>query len=403
MKYTFKTTGAILTPYHDVWNQNAYVRRDPFCEQPWQMRANSTSGAPVVVGDDFLVGLLRECDAVFAWDGAELTVEAPDDALFVSEDSDEAQRWADYHQSLGIRLRSALFGLMPEYCTWVEQIGVAPKGGGIQNALDALTPALIESYLETVKQAGWPAGRFTVDAGWSPFGGPGGFGDWLPKIGFDMPALADQIRSYGHVPGLWLGPALIARDSLAAIQDPDLVGMPVEMDGECDWTKYYYLNPSERSQELLNELFQRVFDWGFRKFKLDIFYGPKPLMRDLSKQCRVAADRLQEPVELEGHIPDPFCAQYMNVIRINDLMISKAHPGWRKVLEGHLNVCRNSAPGMVLNLDHVGGNCADVDEDLFVEHLHALEEQFDVGYPAVSFLPQHISQGAVNAVTESLK
>jgi len=399
VEYSIKTGETIFTAWHSEWNRNTYVRREPFCEQPCLMNAGSTAGAPVVFGDGFLAGLINQCDAVFEWDGSKLTVTAPDGILFVSTAADGVQRWAEYHQALGIKFRKAPFGLLPEYCTWVEQAWQA-AGGGFSKILSALTPELINSYLNAVKRAGWSAGRFTVDAGWSPFGGPGGFGDWIPRASMNMPAIAEQILSHGHIPGLWLAPALIACDSLAAQQNSKLIGIPVQMNGECEWTKYSYLAPSEDSQALINSLFRRVFDWGFRKFKLDIFYGPKPVMHELSRQCRVAADLLPEPVELEGHIPDPFCARYMDVIRLNDLMISKKHLYWREVYEGHLYVCRHSALGMVLNLDHVGGNCADVNEAEFIEHLEMLQQNATIGYPCLSLLPQHAGFRAVERVTE---
>ena len=50
MKQTFKTKETIFTPYHDVWNANAYVRREPFCEQPWQTQLGDW--ATLIVTDD---------------------------------------------------------------------------------------------------------------------------------------------------------------------------------------------------------------------------------------------------------------------------------------------------------------------------------------------------------------
>jgi hypothetical protein len=258
---------------------------------------------------------------------------------------------------------------------------------------------MICEYLKTIRRMGWKSGRFTIDEGWCMRDGEGGFGDWIPRADLDMPALAKQIRMNGHVPGIWMSPVLIDSQSRAARENPGLVGSPVEMRGECDWLKYYYVNPSDASQELIDSLFQKAFDWGYRKFKLDVFYGPKPVMYELARQCRQAADRLPEPIELEGHIPDPFCAQYMDVVRINDLMISEQYPGWRSVFDGHLTVCRNSLPGMVLNLDHIGGNCTNMGEAEYIEHLNLLKENSDIGYPTLGLLPQHVSPLAVKSVT----
>lgn len=403
MKKTFKTSDTVFTTWYSEWNANTYVRTVPFCEAPCAFNAGSTAGAPVLVSDNLLVGLIRECsEALFQWDGSVLTVEAPDSALFVSFATDEQECWAQYHEVLGLKFRDAPFGLLPEYCTWVEQNRIF-HNDGLETVQDALTGTMIFNYLDTVRKAEWKLGRFTIDEGWCPRAGKGGFGDWVPREDLFMELLAEKIQSAGHIPGLWMAPALIDKESDAALRNPELIGSPVQMGGECDWSRYFYLNPGQASQELIFDLFQRAFSWGFRKFKLDIFYGPKPVMFELSKQCRIAADELPEPVELEGHIPDPFCAQYMDVIRLNDILISTQHPDWREVYQGHLYVCSRSAPGVVLNLDHIGGNCVNVDEGRFVEHVNLMKPYLTTGYPSLSILPQHIGEGAVQAVTSLLK
>lgn len=401
MEYILSAKESVFTPYYSRWNANTYIRKQAFCEKPCVGNAGSTAGAPVVLGSGFLAGFTKESAGTFEWDGSQLKCEAPQDVLFISDAENDVKQWTDYHRALGIKFRKAPFGLLPEYCTWVEQAWLS-RTKEFHDVMGSLTSELIFSYLDTISQMKWTPGRFTIDCGWSPVDGEGGFGDWTPRADLDMSALASTIRAAGHVPGLWMAPALIDIGSLAAKKNPELIGSAVQMDGECIWTKFFYLAPSKASQELINELFQQAFDWGFRKFKLDIFYGPKPVMYEISRQCRKAADRLSEPVELEGHIADPFCAQYMDVIRINDLLISKRNPRWREVFDGHLYVCRNSAPGMVLNLDHVGGNCIDVTEAEFLEHVQCLQSNFNVGYPVLSLLPHHISPAAVAATSQML-
>lgn len=402
MTRTFKTGKTVFAAWYSEWNAGTYLRTEPFCERPCIMDAGSTAGAPVLLSDGLLVGLTAGCaEAVFRWDGATVTVDAPEQHLFISTADDEKERWAQYHRAADVTMRKAPFGLLPEYCTWVEQNWLF-KHRNLSSVKAALTHGMIREYLDTIDHCGWPAGRFTIDEGWCPREGPGGFGDWIPRDDLSLPFLAEAIRAAGHIPGLWIAPALIDRNSTAAVRNPNLVGTAVQMGGECDWSRYFYLNPSAASQELINDLFRRAYDWGFRKFKLDIFYGPKPVMQELSRQCRIAADALPEPVELEGHIPDPFCAQYMDVIRLNDILISDQHSGWEAVFADHLRVCRDSAPGMILNLDHIGGNAVDVSEGQFIRHLDLMADELHHGYPAVSLLPQHLGGRAVKAASQLL-
>lgn len=402
MQTEIKTGSSVFCAYYTEWNRNTYTRTEPFCERPFAMPAGSTGGAPVVCGESFLAGLLRECDAVFEWNGSELKIQAPEGAVFVSSAETAGERWAQYHEKLNIGLRRPVFGRLPEYCTWVEQIRICPTGRA-DDAMEVLTEDLIGQYLYTIKKDDLPPGRFTIDAGWSPVEGPGGFGDWVPRDEMRMKQLAEYIASEGHVPGLWMAPSLIHAQSERAGKFPELLGPAVDMGGECLWSRFRYTRPCARSQEMICDLFEKAFEWGFRKFKLDVFYGSKTDMRLISEQCRKAAGNLPEPVELEGHIPDPFCAQYMDVIRINDLLISEKHSDWRNVFNAHLNVCQLSAPGMMLNLDHIGGNSTAVSEELFIQHLHEVMTHRDDGYPCISLLPNSVGNQAVQVLQHALK
>jgi hypothetical protein len=399
----FKTGASVFTPYFDVWNGNAYTRREPFSEEPLRVCTSSTSGAPVVVAGSVFAGLLRDdVEARFSWDGATLSVEAPDGAVFVAENGDTGAAWEAYHRALGLPApQAAPYGRMPEYCTWVEQVR-RKHARGLGMVRDAQDERLVREMLDEVDKAGWPKGRFTVDDGWCPAQGAGAYGDWEPRAGIDIAKLAREIAAAGHVPGLWLAPALIDKDSRAARARPGLLGPRVQMAGEASWNLYHYLQPGEAGQALLDGLFRRVWDWGFRKLKLDIFYGPKPLMAAILAQCAAAARKLPGAVELEAHSPDPFLARHAHVVRLNDVLISPAHPGWREVVRGHWEVCSRGAPRHVLNLDHIGGNNPAVTEADFVEHCAMMLPQLGRGYPVVSLLPRHVGPGAVASVNDLL-
>lgn len=403
----FSTGPTVFTPYHNEWNRNAYTRRAPFAERPWLTPAGSTSGAAVVVAGDVFVGLTRPCsEAEFRWDGATLTATAPDDILFVRRDAGTPAgldaAWAGYHRALGLPpARVAPFGRMPEYCTWVEQVIRPPARAG-QLPCERLDEKLVETLLDAVDAHGWPRGRFTVDEGWGPRHGPGGYGTWEPRAAFDPEAAAARIAARGHVPGLWLAPALICPESDAARAHPAAVGERVTMPGETPWNRFHHLRPGPASEDIIAKLFRRAWGWGYRKFKLDILYGPRLDMLALHAACRRAADALPGPVELEGHLPDPFAAAHADVIRLNDVLVSADHPGWRSVVEGHYEVCARSAPDHLLCLDHIGGNSPDITPAEFVAHARMLEAQLPRGYPVVGLLPERLGSAAVGAVDHLL-
>ena len=179
-----------------------------------------------------------------------------------------------------------------------------------------------------------------------------------------------------------------------------VVGPQVQMEGETPWNRFHFVRPGPESAEMLREVFHRCYDWGFRKFKLDIYYGSRRDMATISQQCAEAVSDLAEPVELESHIPDAIIAQHSHIVRINDVLISSAFPDWRRVAQGHYDICATSAPHHLLNLDHLGGNDPRrLTEDEFREHLAMTQGWLERGHPVIGIKPDRFSAEAQQAVT----
>lgn len=389
----------VWTPYFNRWNEDAYRRGEPFSEEPLEVLSSSTSGACVMEYEQGLCGITRLCPSRFSWDKRKITFEGNPDVFFHAEGDLDAA-WESYHKTLGIPSLKPRYGKIPEYCTWVEQVWLARHSG--RKPFEELDTEFVLHYLDRVADEGWPSGRFTVDEGWCLRHGPGGFGDWLPHDHFDPAGVAGRIQTAGHVPGLWLAAALISQTSTLARSHPGLVGERFEMDAESGWAGFAFLNPGDEALIYLTSLFRKVWEWGFRKVKLDIFYGRKTLMVELLRLCREAAASVSTDLELEGHVPDPFASRYVHVLRTNDVLISSRNKMWKNVVDAHFLVCRRSSPHHLLNLDHLGGNSPDVSEAQWLEHAGRLRAQMPWGYPVVSLLPHHIGPAAVEATANLL-
>ena len=137
---------------------------------------------------------------------------------------------------------------------------------------------------------------------------------------------------------------------------------------------------------------------GFQKFKLDLHYGPKLLMRDQLALCSAAIKQADPSAEVEHHIPDIFASRYCGVVRTNDVLIAPYQ--WRGLVRTHWRVSAHSSPDRVLNLDHVGGNNPRVNETDYLTHWSMYTDQR--GYPTLSLLPDHFSPDAVDIIREGL-
>jgi alpha-galactosidase len=141
------------------------------------------------------------------------------------------------------------------------------------------------SYYEDVTEAkmdevlvgldGMPFAIVQVDDGWER-----AVGDWQANGDFPggMPHMADQIRSAGFTPGLWLAPLIAQSTSELASERGELllrdeVGDPVV--AGINWgSPYYALDPTaEPTLAFLSDLIEEVRRWGYGYLKLDFLYA----------------------------------------------------------------------------------------------------------------------------------
>jgi hypothetical protein len=111
------------------------------------------------------------------------------------------------------------------------------------------------------------------------------------------------------------------------------------------------------------------------------------------------AKAIDPELEIEFHLPDIFGARWADTVRTNDVWCVPFKP-WYELTTQRYECCFRSAPGRIINRDHIGGNHPDVREADFLAHLATYGR--GVGYPAVSLLPHHLSERAIAAVGEFL-
>ncbi|HOM80468.1 MAG TPA: alpha-galactosidase [Armatimonadota bacterium] len=125
-------------------------------------------------------------------------------------------------------------------------------------------------------------GPIVIDMGWSHTEG-----DWYPNYRFPggLEATVDAIRSRGFTPGIWTAPLMAQPMTVTALRHYEMFvknqyGDPESRGG------HYVLDPTHpKTQEYLRELYTRLYQAGFRFFKVDY-------VSDL-----VHAERLHDPTK----------------------------------------------------------------------------------------------------------
>jgi alpha-galactosidase len=141
-------------------------------------------------------------------------------------------------------------------------------------ALDANGNLINEYYLKRGKPT-----VFQVDDGWER-----AIGDWEPdpvKFPHGMSGIASRAEDKGMIPGLWLAPFLVTRESAAFRERPEWIlrdgaGRPVRAGWNPGWDgAFHCLDLSiPEVEDYLAVLFDRVVDeWGYRYLKLDFLYA----------------------------------------------------------------------------------------------------------------------------------
>jgi hypothetical protein len=161
----------------------------------------------------------------------------------------------------------------------------------------------------------------------------------------------------------------------------------------------HFLNPKAPVEDLFRDVFKRFTAMGFRKYKIDMSYHQKDDMIALNGKMYRAAKEIDTELEIEFHLPDIFGAKWTDAVRTNDVWCVPFKP-WCELTKERYKVCYRSAPGRLINRDHIGGNHVDVTEEDFMAHFETYKS--GVGYPLVSLLPHHIGDRAIREMGDYL-
>jgi hypothetical protein len=372
--------------------------------------SGGTIGSPAVFSGFTLGGFLTSAGGRVSSDGKTITFHIPDgQKLLVAESDSEAQLWEVYNRSMEADAPAAVPGqphwLLPEYCTWVEQKAIAlDRRTGPRQVLNE---GMVVEFMSRVKALGLPLGKLTIDDGWQQTLSDSSWTDGYWRVDTDkfpdLPRLCRRIAEEGFTPGLWFGIPCVPVDAPIVRERPELFADQVEnSETETAVQSRRYFRPSEELTDFYREIVRSYIEMGFRKFKFDFFYGPIGLMRGIMRCLHDAVRSVDPTVEIESHHPDFFFSRWLDVCRLNDVLI---RPGfdWVGTTLAHMRVTERSAPDRIMNLDHVGGNEPVVSEEDYIRHVRLFDLSPEIPrYPVVSLLPDRFTERAVNEIKRYL-
>lgn len=416
---TFAAGPVLYCPYYnaDTRGQGSidYYQHTPFTHNPFTLPALGCSGSPVLFDrQGRFFGFMNNhaiAGATFSFDGfAALAVAIPEgQQLFVASGGTSDEAWQAYNHAVLATLPGyAMIGTEAprfwsdlEYCTWVEQGYLARQQRTATRTVtthDVLDDAFVAAYIAKIEEFGYPKGKFTLDHGWGVGPRGTGFGTWREDLAKfpNFRKTVEFIRDKGFTPGLWLAFPRIHRESEAAQRYPELLGSVYCLETNKDQPVHHYLADCPALHGYCQEVLQRFYDLGFRKFKIDMSYNYKHEQYPVHRALYKVAKQIDPELEMEFHVPDIFAMQYGDVIRTNDIWCTPYLP-WRELVAERYANCLRSAPGKILNLDHIGGNHhAFLTREVFLEHLAMYPAK--TGYPVVSVLPHYFGKDCVEAL-----
>ena len=143
------------------------------------------------------------------------------------------------------------------FCTWYYY------GPGVDQEIIRENMEVLDRHKTDI-----PVEYVQIDDGWYD-----NWGDWNPnkKFSYDMKAMADEIKTHGYLPGIWLAPFGASEKSKLFQNHPEYF---VKTKDGAIWKNLSLDFSNPEVCQYMYDLFHRIsYDWGFRYIKMDIITG----------------------------------------------------------------------------------------------------------------------------------
>jgi len=141
------------------------------------------------------------------------------------------------------------------FCTWYYYLG-------------GITPDEVRNNINFLREhkEDLPVKYIQIDDGWST-----NYGDWAEneKFACGMKQMAEEIKEAGFVPGIWVAPNAVSKDSKLWKEHPDWCVHRWDNDEVYEELALDMTNPEVK--EYIKALFRKLsYEWGYRYIKVDL-------------------------------------------------------------------------------------------------------------------------------------
>jgi hypothetical protein len=169
-------------------------------------------------------------------------------------------------------LHRTIDGLLDDYRALIPQSSFdMPKLKGWNTwdyYLDRVTPEDIDENIETLK--GMPFANeidyIVIDDGWQA-----DWGDWREneKFSCGLKTVADNIKNAGFIPGIWMAPLSVKKDSHWLSEHPEWFCRTADGELLLDMGLYYMDPTHPDAERFILENYKYQYEAGYRLFKMD--------------------------------------------------------------------------------------------------------------------------------------
>lgn len=232
--------------------------------------------------------------------------------------------------------------------------------------------------LDGLGTTNFKANIFQIDDGYQEY-----VGDWLKidkkKFPNGLKPIVDKIKEKGLIPGIWLAPFLVEKDSSIIKEHPEWILKK----GVKNWSGSYSLNfELDEVKDYIRKVFNFYKEMGFEFFKLDFLYAVAVVPQNGKSRAKIMYDamdfirnELKDKTILGCGVPMGASFGKVDYCRIGCDVSLKFDDVWFMRLCHRERISTKNAIKNTIARAHLDGRAFGIDPDVFILRKNVMSEK----------------------------